>query len=93
MDRRTDRRFTWASDQLWPSNKELDTRLQRSQRQSHFRAFCRVPVNDLLDYVADKLPDVARHRGVDVIGWYPDFTAEKVESIDITKELAALFNS
>ncbi len=72
--------------------KELTAWVERFQRQIHFQGFCRVPVDDLLLVVLDKMADVAKRTGVDLIGWYPDFTGPEVEVVDITDELVALFN-
>lgn len=73
--------------------KELDTWVARFQRQIHFQGFCRAPVDDLLLLVKEKMPEVAKSTGVDIIGWYPDFTGTEVEIVDITDELVALFNT
>ena len=72
--------------------KELDVWVERFQRQIHFQGFCRAPVDDLLLLVKDKMAGVARNAGVDMIGWYPDYSGAEVEIVDITAELVALFN-
>ncbi|MBW2713884.1 MAG: hypothetical protein JRC77_09055 [Deltaproteobacteria bacterium] len=72
--------------------KELTVWVERFQRQIHFQGFCRVPVDDLLHVVKDKMADVAKRTGVDLIGWCPDYTGAEVEVVDITDELVALFN-
>lgn len=72
--------------------KELTAWVDRFQRQIHFQGFCRVPVDDLLLVVKDKLAEVAKSAGVDFIGWYPDYVGAEVETVDITDELVALFN-
>lgn len=73
-------------------DKELTAWVDRFQRQIHFQGFCRVPVDDLLLVVKDKLAEVAKSAGVDFIGWYPDYVGAEVETVDITDELVALFN-
>jgi hypothetical protein len=73
--------------------EELTVWVERFQRQIHFQGFCRVPVDDLLLVVKDKLAGVAKSAGVDLIGWYPDFAGAEVEVVDITDELVALFNT
>lgn len=73
--------------------KELDAWVEKFQRQIHFQGFCRVPVDDLLLVVKDKMAGVARRTGVDLIGWYPDYTGAEVEVVDITDELVSLFNT
>jgi hypothetical protein len=72
--------------------KELNTWVEKFQRQLHFQGFCRAPVDDLLLLVKDRMAGVARDSGVDLIGWYPDYTGAEVEIVDITDELVALFN-
>ncbi len=72
--------------------KELDAWVEKFQRQMHFQGFGRAPVDDLLLLVKDKLAGVARSTGIDLIGWYPDYTGADVEVVDITDELVALFN-
>ena len=71
--------------------QELNAWVERFQRQLHFQGFCRAPVDDLLLYVKDKLPGVMGRHDLDLIGWYPDLAGPHVEVIDITSELAALF--
>ena len=71
---------------------ELEAWGPRFQRQLHFQGFGRAPVDDLLLLVKDKIPDVAKRTGVDLIGWYPDYTGAEVEVVDITDELVSLFN-
>lgn len=72
--------------------KELTEWVQRFQRQIHFQGFCRVPVDDLLLLVKDKIAAVAKKTGVDLISWNPDYIGAEVETVDITNELVALFN-
>ncbi|MCP4584126.1 MAG: hypothetical protein GY839_21140 [candidate division Zixibacteria bacterium] len=71
---------------------ELTVWVERFQRQIHFQGFCRVPVDDLLLVVKDKIAGVAKRTGVDLIGWNPDYTGADVEVVDITDELVSLFN-
>ncbi len=72
--------------------KELTVWVKRFQRQIHFQGFCRVPVDDLLLLVKDKMPGVAKSTGVDLIGWNPDYATVDVEIVDITADLVALFD-
>ena len=73
--------------------KELGAWGPRFQRQLHFQAFGRAPVDDLLLPVKDKMAEVAKSTGVDLIGWYPDYVGAEVEVVDITDEMVALFNT
>ena len=72
--------------------EELERWGPKHQRQLHRQGFCRVPVNDLLMHVRDKLPDVARKANVDVIAWHYDYSAAGVDVVDVTEELALLFD-
>lgn len=71
---------------------ELNIWVEKFQRQIHFQGFCRAPVDDLLLLVKDKMAGLVSRTGVDLIGWYPDYTGANVEIVDITDELVALFN-
>ncbi len=72
--------------------KELEAWGEKHQRQLHRQGFCCVPVNDLLAHVKDKLPEMARKAGIDVIARQCDYTLPNVEVVDITKELVLLFD-
>ncbi|HIJ64427.1 MAG TPA: hypothetical protein HPP77_00645 [Candidatus Hydrogenedentes bacterium] len=72
--------------------KELEAWGEKHQRQLHRQGFARVPVDDLLQHVEAQLPRVAQETGVDVIAWSCDYAAPGVELVDITNELAMLFN-
>jgi hypothetical protein len=65
---------------------------QKHQRQLHRQGFGRVPVTDLLEHVADRLPDVARETGVDVIAFECNYRGPHVEEVDVTRELVMLFD-
>lgn len=71
--------------------KELETWGQDHQKKLHFQGFGRVPVTDLLELVKDRIPDVAKTAGVDVIAFECNYTGSNVEVVDITEELALLF--
>lgn len=72
--------------------KELEAWGPKFQRQIQFQGFCRVPVDDLLFHVKDKLGIVASDAGVDMIGMTPDYAGANVETVDITDRLVALYN-
>jgi hypothetical protein len=71
--------------------KELKSWGETHQRQLHRQGFGRVPVEDLLAHVKDKIPEVAKKARVDVIVFECTYAAENVEVVDVTMELAALF--
>jgi hypothetical protein len=72
--------------------EELEEWGPRHQRQLHRQGFGRVPVTDLLEHVRDRLPEVAQKTGVDVIAFECNYLGPGVEEVDITAELAMLFN-
>ncbi|MCC6858472.1 MAG: hypothetical protein IT158_07920 [Bryobacterales bacterium] len=71
--------------------KELEAWAKKHQRQLHRQGFGRVPVDDLLALVKDRLPEAARKAGVDIIAWQCDYCPANAEAVDITNELASLF--
>ncbi len=80
------------TDQNDAKIKELEAWGQKHQRQLHRQGFCHAPVNDLLELVKEQLPSVMAKTGVDAITQKCDFVGSNVEVIDISLELAALFN-
>ncbi|MEI6632651.1 MAG: hypothetical protein WCP22_02400 [Chlamydiota bacterium] len=72
--------------------KELDAWGEKHQRELHRQGFGRVPVNDILAQVRDKLPEIARKARVDAIAWQCDYAGQNVEVVDITRELVLLFD-
>jgi hypothetical protein len=71
--------------------KELEAWGEDHQKKLHFQGFGRVPVTDLLELVKDRIPDVAKAAGVDVIAFECNYTGPNVEVVDVTEELALLF--
>lgn len=72
--------------------KELEEWGPRMQRKLHRQGFGKVPVDDLLAAVKDRLPEVAKKTGVVAIVWQSDFAGENVEVVDISQELVKLFD-
>lgn len=72
--------------------KELEAWGEKHQRQLHRQGFGRVPVSDLLEHVKDRLPELAEQIGVDVIAFECNYLGPNVEEVDITVELAKLFD-
>jgi hypothetical protein len=72
---------------------ELEALGKKHQRALHRQGFGRVPVDDILALVKDKLPDVALKANVDAIAWQCNYNGPNVEVVDITRELAAVFDS
>jgi hypothetical protein len=71
--------------------KELEAWGQRHQRQLHFQGFARVPVDDLLAPVKDKVAKLLRERRLAAITMSCDFTTGEVELVDVTDDLVKLY--
>jgi hypothetical protein len=72
--------------------KELETWGKTHQRKLHRQGFGKVPVDDLLLAVKDRLPEVAKKTGIVAIVWQSDFVSEDVEVVDVTQDLVKLFD-
>jgi len=70
---------------------ELEAWGPRFQRALHRQGFGRVPVDDLLAHVEERLPDAARKAGVEAIVFASNWSAEGIEVVDVTGEVVALF--
>lgn len=73
--------------------KELKEAGESKQAKQHLQGFGTAPVHDYLERVKDELPQVAQAAGVDVIvsKWELDYLAADAETVDVTMELAKLF--
>jgi hypothetical protein len=73
--------------------KELEAWGPEQQAKMHLQGFGTAPVHAYLEQVKDKLPRVAEKTGVDVIvsKWEMDYVVTDAEMVDVTMELAALF--
>jgi hypothetical protein len=73
--------------------QQLDYQMQQYALKRHKQVFSTTPVNDLLDLVKDKIPEVAKQSGVDLIvsKWQIDYLAPDAERIDITLAMTKLF--
>jgi hypothetical protein len=74
--------------------KEIRAKMQTKQRRLHEQAFSTASVANLLETVKAELPGVAKAAGVDLIvsKWEVMFQGPEVEIVDVTKQLAMLFN-
>ena len=74
--------------------KELEAWGSGSQQKAHLQGFGTAPVHSCLDVIRDKLPDIARQAGVDVIvsKWEFDYRAPEAVVVDITDPMIASFN-
>lgn len=73
--------------------KEIEAWGPAQQAQAHLMAFGTAPVHDCFEAVKDRIPEVAQTAGVDVIvsKWETDYLAADAEVVDVTMELAKLF--
>ena len=63
------------------------------QEKQHLQGFGTAPVHEYLEHVKDQILDVAKATAVDVIvsKWEFDYMASDAEVVDITMDLAKLF--
>ena len=73
--------------------KEIEAWGPAQQAEAHLKAFGTAPVHEYLEHVRDHIPDVAKAAGVDVIvsKWEFDYMASDADVVDVTMELAKLF--
>jgi hypothetical protein len=71
--------------------RQLEEWGQAQQRQLHRQGFGRVPVDDLLAHVRERLPEAAGRAGVLAIAMNCDWAGPGVEAVDVTDALVALF--
>ena len=72
--------------------EELRVRGAALQIVRHLQAFGNAPVDDILQHVSDKLPEVAEKAGVCAIVQHVDLHDSTVEAVDVTDQLVALFD-
>jgi hypothetical protein len=72
--------------------EELKAKGKKLQDKLHLQGFGKVPVDDLLAYVKDGIPQVAKSAGVDAIADDVLFTAPGVETVDVTDALVKLYS-
>lgn len=72
---------------------ELEAYGPELQEKLHRQGFGTAPVDDIVARIADRLPEVAREAGVDVIvsRWVLAYRAPAAETVDVTDALVALF--
>jgi len=73
---------------------ELDALGPAMQKRLHEQGFGAAPVDDIIARIEEKLPDIARKAGVDVIvsKWTLTYRGPETEFIDVTGLIAAEFN-
>ena len=71
---------------------ELKQKGEKHQDKLHRQGFGNAPVDDLLVYIKDSFPEIAKKSGVDVIVSSVVYNNPSVEIIDITNEIVKPFN-
>jgi hypothetical protein len=71
--------------------REIEAQGGSLQLRLRLQGFSTAPVDDLLDAVQDRLPEAAREAGVAAIMRSVDFYDPRVEIVDVTDALVALF--
>lgn len=73
--------------------KEIEAWGPAQQARAHLMGFGTAPVHECFEPVRDRIADVARTAGVDVIvsKWECDYLAADAEVVDVTMALATLF--
>ncbi len=74
--------------------KELEAWGSGNQQKAHLQGFGTAPVHSCLDVIRDKLPDIVRQAGVDVIvsKWEFDYQSPEADVVDITDPMVAAYN-
>jgi hypothetical protein len=72
--------------------REIEAEGGALQLRLRLQGFSTAPVDDLLDAVRDRLPEVARGAGVTAITRSVDYHESTVEIVDVTDALVALFD-
>ena len=72
--------------------KELEAWGEQHQRLLHFQGFGRVPVDDLLAPVKDKVARLIRERRLAAITMSCGFTSGEVELVDVTDGLVKFYD-
>ena len=73
--------------------EQLKKQAEAMQVRLHLQTFSDGPVDDVIEPVRDKLPEIVRKMNVAAIARAPDYyDAPTVELVDVTSELVALFH-
>ena len=72
--------------------RKLSGKSQALQKQAHRQVFGREPVGDILAYIEDDLPQIARDAAVQAIAGNVSYHGPGVQTVDITDALVQQFN-
>jgi hypothetical protein len=70
---------------------EIEASGSTRQLRLHLQGFSTAPVDDLLDAVRERLPEVARQNNIAVLACSVDFHDGSVEIVDVTDALVELY--
>lgn len=72
---------------------EIKAAMNTRQRRNHEQAFSTGSVMNIMDLIQDRLPEVAKSAGVQLIvsKWELAYRAETLELVDVTDELIKVF--
>ncbi len=71
---------------------EIEKQGERLQDKMHRQTFGKSNVDDLLEPIMKRLDEVAKKANLDIIADDTIFTGPGVETVDVTKEIVALFD-
>jgi len=74
--------------------RELEAWGRQGQKKAHLQGFGTADVSELLEYIKEQIPAIAKRAGVDIIvsKWNIAYQAEDVSFIDITDEIVKAYN-
>lgn len=74
--------------------KEIEAQMKSLQHRAHEQAFSAASVAPIMAKVKDRLPDVAKQAGVQLIvsKWELNHQSPEIEVMDVTDKLVALFH-
>jgi hypothetical protein len=73
--------------------KRLEAEGRGEQEQSHSQVFGSAPVDEIVAKIKDRLPEIAKQAGVDLVvsKWSITYRSSGAELVDVTEAMAKLF--
>lgn len=74
--------------------KEIEAQMKSQQRRAHEQAFSTGSVASIMETVKNRLPEVAKQSGVQLIvsKWEVNHQSPEIEAVDVTDKIVALFH-
>jgi hypothetical protein len=74
--------------------REIEAEQKGRQDRFHRQGFSTAPVDDILEHIKDRLPDIAKEAGVDLIvsQWRIAYQKPTAKFVDVTDQLVKLFD-